>query len=220
MIDIHSCLSVFISCLCRLSLQVTISSLTELDASGSAVGTTGSADEKHSFNSFASKDFEFSDVISEEYQGLATSRVDFTCTLFAGATNLQVQLILFLEEGTVNVRNTTFAVERGSFKYTYNIDYWPFCTLGGTGNTLCTKGQNTEVGAFLDFEIIMKSGSDSNATVSNEPVWGNGTATTAVVDWSDGAQMIFPGEYEEISVSGERVWMDLPVGYPLFEEKG
>jgi hypothetical protein len=40
-------------CVCG---QVTIRSLTEVDASGDAVGTTGPADSKHSFNSFASKD--------------------------------------------------------------------------------------------------------------------------------------------------------------------
>jgi hypothetical protein len=96
-------------------VQVTISSLTELDDSGNAVGTTGSADQKHSFNSFASKDFEFSEVFTEDFQGLSTSRVNFTCTLFAGATNLQVQLILFLEDGIVDIHNSTFAVERGSF---------------------------------------------------------------------------------------------------------
>lgn len=194
-----------------------MSSLTEVDSNGDAVGTTGSADEKHTFNSFASKDFVFSEVFSEDYQGLNTTRVNFTCVLFAGATNLQVQLILFLEEGNVDVNNATFAVDRGSFKYTYNIDYWPFCTVGGSGNSLCQKGQTEQEGAFLDFEIIMKSSSTSNPAVSSED---QGNATAVVVDWSEGGEMAFPGQYEEVSTSGERVWKDLPTGYPLFEQQG
>jgi hypothetical protein len=153
--------------------------------------------------------------------------VNFTCTLFEGETTLQVQLILFLEDGNITLNNVSYVVERGSFKYSYYMNYWPFCTVGGADYTDCTKGSTQEEGAYLDFEIIMKGGDSATPSVSNTTVddgsdggSNSSSSSYSVVDWSDGASMVFPGEYETVSSTGERVWLSFPAGYPLFTEQG
>lgn len=176
------------------TVQVTMDSITEVDSSGNAVGNTGGT--KHSFNSFASQEFQFSELHNASYQGLATTAVNFTASLVDASSVFKVQLYLFLEGGTIYNYDQAYNVSRGSFKFAYNWDYWPFCTIGGSGVTLCTKGGTQQEGAFLDFKIILKGNSDASNDV-------NGTLV-----YSDNTKVYMPVDYY---ASG---WEAMPSGYP------
>lgn len=177
------------------TIQVTMDSIVEVDSNGDVVGNTGST--KHSFNSFASQDFVFSDLYSTTYQNLSATAINFTASLVDDTSNFDVQLYLFLEDGAITNHNQDYSVSRGSFKFSYNWDYWPFCTIGGSGVTECTKGGNEQEGAFLDFKIILRGNSDASS----------GTNGTLVYD--DNSMVYMPSDYY---ASG---WEVMPDGYPL-----
>ena len=60
----------------------------EVSSQGQAVGTTGKV--KHSFNSFASQDFQFSDISSGTLQSLSVEYFTFTCQLKGLPSTLKV----------------------------------------------------------------------------------------------------------------------------------
>lgn len=191
------------------STQITISSITEVDSSGNTVGNTGPAAGKHSFNSFATQDFTFSDVQEKTFQGLETSYVNFTCSLVDNVANLTVDLYLFLENGNTTIDSRNYTVSPGSFKFSYYLSNWPFCTIGGSdeNNTLCIKGNSEQEGAFLDFEIILKAVGNAQDVSDN-----NGTS---IVTYDDESNVVLPNKYQ---VDGE--WFTMPDGYPLTENQG
>ena len=182
-------------------------SIKEVDSSGNVVGNTGST--KHSFNSFASQAFTFSNLYSTTYNGIPASAVNFSATLVNGASNFKVVLYLFMADGTIYNRNQNFSVSRGSFKFSYDFDYWPFCTIGGIGNAQCKTGNSQEKGAFLDFTIIIKSQVNAkNDTTADRN-------TTALV-YTDASTIYMPPDYYD-SAAG---WKVMPTGYPKFDIKG
>ena len=82
------------------TVQLTMDSIQEVDSSGNEVGKAGST--KHSFNSFASQAFTFSNLYSTTYNGIPASicRVNFSAS----------QLNLFMADGinTIYNRNQNF----------------------------------------------------------------------------------------------------------------
>lgn len=182
--------------------QITMSSVTEVDSSGNVVGNTGAASSKHSFNSFASQDFTFSDVYDGDFQGIDASIVNFTCPLIDNSVHLTVELYLFLEHGNVTVGSKNYTVDPGSFKFSYYVDNWPFCTIGGTGNTLCVKGNQEQQGAFLDFEVILKGqGNAKDVDIDS---------TDSTITYGANNEVVLPNKYQ---VDG--AWFTMPSGYPL-----
>jgi hypothetical protein len=135
--------------------------MTKVDEDGETVGNTGST--KHSFNSFASQDFTFSDIFDTSYQGLDAVAVNFSASLVDASSNFYVTIYLLQEDGNITNHNTNYSVASGSFKFSYYWDYWPFCTIGGTGVTNCVKGGQQQEGAFLDFKVILKGSGDASA---------------------------------------------------------
>jgi hypothetical protein len=177
------------------TIQVTMDSIVEVDSSGNMVGNTGS--DKHSFNSFASQEFVFSELYDTTYQNLSATAVNFTSSLVDATSIFDVQLYLFLEDGVIENHNRSYAVSRGSFKFSYNWDYWPFCTIGGSGVTQCTKGGTDQEGAFLDFKIILKGNSDAAIDT-------NGTLL-----YTDNSKVYMPKDYYASE------WEVMPDGYPM-----
>lgn len=113
------------------SQVIDFSSIYELNAQEEVIGNTGSI--KHSVNSFASQDFDFSDMVSTTFQGLACSNLNFTTAMVDGQATLQVLLYIFSEAGNIITYNETLPVEEGSMKFSVVVKDWPFCTLGGSG---------------------------------------------------------------------------------------
>jgi hypothetical protein len=176
------------------TIQVTMDSITEVDSDGNAVGNTGSVN--HSFNSFASQDFELGKLYNTSYQNVSATAINFTASLVDATSTFKVQLYLFTEDGSINNQNESYDVSRGSFKCSYNWDYWPFCTIGGSGVTKCTKGGSDQEGAYLDFKIILKGNNEAE----------EGTNGTLV--YEDDTRVFMPADYY---ASG---WEVMPDGYP------
>jgi hypothetical protein len=151
------------------TVQITMDSLKERDASGELVKNTGPPSEKHSFNSFASQNFEFSAPYAEVFPGgVQAYAVDFSSHLFA-KTLILASIYIVTVPGNITYGGVDYPVQAGTFKFAYNFSYWPFCSADGTAEdfTLCEGSGNSpnEVGATLDFEIIVKSSSNlGNAT--------------------------------------------------------
>jgi hypothetical protein len=136
-------------------------SLKERDSSGELVKNTGPPSEKHSFNSFASQNFEFSAPYTEVFPGgVEAYAVDFSSSLFK-RTLILASIYVITVPGNITYGNADYPVQAGTFKFAYNFSYWPFCTSDGTEEefTLCegAGASPNEVGATLDFEIIVKS---------------------------------------------------------------
>ena len=185
------------------NIQVAMDSITEVDEDGDVVGNTGSV--KHSFNSFASQDFTFSDIFNTSYQGIDAVGVNFTASLVDDTSTFYVTIYLLLEDGNVTVHNEDYFIARGSFKFSYYWDYWPFCTIGGSGVTSCTKGGQEQEGAYLDFTIVLKD-------------QGNGASVdeNSTLTYSDGSEVYMPVEY----YANPGGWGIMPEGYPLEEIQG
>jgi hypothetical protein len=177
-------------------IQVTMDSINEVDASGD--------DTDHGFNSFASQDFFFSEEYSMTFKGIAATAVNFSAVLMEGTSNFTCQLIMFVEDGFYSYGNVTYRVTAGTFKFGYDFSYWPFCTIGGTGVTECTHGNQEQEGAYLDLTISLKN-DDENAVT-------NGTT----VEYPGSAYLYQPDSYE---LTGG-VFESMPPGYPMTTLQG
>lgn len=185
------------------SIRITMNTITERDADGDAVGKSGANEDKHTVN-IASKDFTFSDIYDTSYQNLNASVVNFTCSLVGDSAYLHVDLIVFLEDGNITVNTTEYQVTRGSFKFSYYVDNWPFCSAGGEGHHECKKGNIDEVGEYLDFEVLLEN--------ENSDVEG---ATSSNISWTDNSMVLMPRAYMV-----NDTWMDMDTGYPSVEPQG
>lgn len=161
-------------------------------------------DTVHGFNSFASQDFEFSDEYNLVYEGIAAVAVNFSAQLMDDTSNFTCQLIMFVEDGEYTYGSETYSVTAGTFKFGYDFTYWPFCTIGGTGETECTHGGQEQEGAYLDLTISLKNDGDDAVE--------DGTT----VEYPDSAYLYQPNTYE---LTGG-VYETMPEGYPMIELQG
>lgn len=155
----------------RQKVVINFDSMVERDSAGNVIGTRGKQqDEKHSFNSFASKDFSFTSLTETSLQGVGAKTFNFSANLIQNTATLNVQAFLFTQNGTLSINGEEVEVRRGMLKFNTVVENWPFCTAGGSGQAACANG---EVGAFLDFGIIISSKSKPsrrNATKGARPM--------------------------------------------------
>eukprot|EP01006_Ploeotia_vitrea_P020012 TRINITY_DN52264_c0_g1_i1.p1 TRINITY_DN52264_c0_g1~~TRINITY_DN52264_c0_g1_i1.p1 ORF type:complete len:305 (-),score=-5.39 TRINITY_DN52264_c0_g1_i1:225-1139(-) len=197
-----------------MSVQLTMSSVTEVDSDGEEVGNTGGNSGAHSFNSFASQDFTFSNIVDTTYQGVPVANVNFSCPLIDGTSNLLVNIYLFTADGTIENNGTDYNVGIGSFKFSYYIDNWPFCTIGGTGPTLCMKGGQEQEGSYLDFEVIMKGSTSGSVTQVVDNI-------TTTITFGDESNVAMPVSYQIINMTeGFDQWYSMPANYPVVDAQG
>ena len=84
-------------------VKVTMEGIQELDSDFNPVKNTGPPSEKHSFNTFATMDFTFSNVVATTFQNLDVSMITFNCPLINNVVNLKVLLYIFLEPGEIAI---------------------------------------------------------------------------------------------------------------------
>ena len=191
-------------------VTIRMSAVVERDDQGDSVGKSGQV--KHTFNNFASQDFSFGDLASGEWGGaggVSYVMVPSESQLF-GDTNITVHVFMFTEDGTVTDGSNQFDVSAGTFKFSYYVSNWPFCTLSGNGGnaddyTLCTKGGSEEVGDTLDLTITIDSTGLGDSSTSEE-------AESTDIVWGDGSVLISPQEYRV-----DETLMTMTDGFPSVE---
>ena len=193
------------------AVMVTFDAVTELDASGNAVGTSGST--KHSFNSFASQDFTIGDhmegVCYEDAEGvdLRANLIKFEATGLADVARLFVDTYFFLDSGTIDNGGEVTTIEPYMFKWNIGVEDWPFC---GSEGVSCKKGSKNEVGEMLDVDIEIK-GLGVNPTLVSE-----NAGEPIVYDLGGGALLSLS---KKIEIDGSAI-VDMATGYPKVITKG
>ena len=179
-------------------IRVTMDALREVDASGNAVGQSGSV--KHSVNTFASQDFTVGDVELVSIGSVSASKVSFESTI-SSIGKLGVDTYLIATSGTVGMNTDSWEVGMGDLKW--NIRLWDWTWCGDVGAT-CKNG---EVGDAVELDI----------TVTN---MGGGSASEKEGDKKE----VSLGGSAELSLSTavqtDCVWEEMAAGYPMITTQG
>lgn len=184
-------------------ITIFLDSLTEVDQNGNPVGTSGSS--KHSFNTFASQDFTFSSIKNGNlpHSNITVSYVDFQSQLSGLNSIVKLTVYIVKEDGEFVLGNDTIEVKKGEVKFSIELSNWSWCG--------CSKGQVTEVGAFVDVELTVQlHGSQKVTEDTDDDDKGSKKFT-----FGEGQNMITP---KTISIDGS--YVTFPTGYPKFALKG
>lgn len=151
-------------------IVVEFDEIKEKAENGDDVGKTGNPSQKHGFNTFASQQFEFSEVSDGMFENISAKYFNFTASIASGA-KLTVDVFIFSENGTFSLGGENTTVSDGSVKFNIRIEDWKFC---GDSGVECKKGQTIETGKYLDFTIAIKG-----KGASPQKKMGGGKRTTA-----------------------------------------
>lgn len=133
------------------ALKVAFDAIRELDKDGAVIGKGGRV--KHSFNTFASQSFMFSNITDDQYQNLSAKRLDFVANLTSVGATLTAQMYLFEEEGNITQDDEVSQVSKGTLKFNIVLENWSFC---GMNEEICRQGSKTSVGEYIEFVIAIK----------------------------------------------------------------
>lgn len=133
------------------ALKVAFDAIRELDKDGTVIAKSGRV--KHSFNTFASQSFAFSNITDDQYQNLSAKRLDFVANLTSVGATLTVQMYLFEEEGNITQGDEVSQVSKGTLKFNMVLENWSFCGMNGE---TCKQGQKSSDGEYIEFVIAIK----------------------------------------------------------------
>ena len=151
-------------------IVVEFDEIKEKAENGDDVGKTGNPSQKHGFNTFASQQFEFSEVSDGMFENISAKYFNFTASIASGA-KLTVDVYIFSKNGTFSLGGENTTVSEGSVKFNIRIDDWKFCGYSGVE---CKNESKVEIGKYLDFTIAIKG-----KGASPEKKMGDGKRTTA-----------------------------------------
>jgi len=209
------------------AVVIDMDSIVERDVDGNPVGVGGKG--KHSFRSFATQQFEVSDMVEADYNGIPAYQTTFKANINGG--DFKVDIYMMLGDGTIQNGDEEIAVNKGQFKFTVSVDNWAWCE--GTTPTdtnapeYCGKGNKGEVGHHLDFTLAIKSKNakptakgGSGKLGKRPPKNANGKHQPAEIDMGGGASMSLSSK---VQVDG--TWQDMPGAddedsYPQVDTKG
>eukprot|EP00493_Phyllostaurus_siculus_P026438 UN26783 len=123
--------------------------LRQLDVSGNTLGGGGS--QKHSFNSFATQSFTFSEPTIGQYEGLNVSRVTFE-SILVGSSKVFIDTMIFQQDGEFTVGNDTVRVTVGAVKFNVALSSWSWC--GGAVSCKSSSGDGDSVELDLSIEGV------------------------------------------------------------------
>ncbi len=191
------------------SVTVNFSSLIERDNEGNEVGQSGQV--KHSFNNFAQLNFTVSNFTEEKYQNLTVFKTSLTASeIVAADTNFTGTFYVFTEGGDIQTgKNETTKVAPGAVKFSVDVNNWPFCQSHNETDaceepTCCQKGQDFEVGSYLDFDLQIKGGISANNTGNNTYDLGNSHFILS----------------QYVLLDEEQLYTQLPDNYPAYSKQG
>lgn len=190
------------------ALKVAFDAIRELNKDGAVIGKSGRV--KHSFNTFASQSFVFSNITDDQYQNLSAKRLDFVANLTSVGATLTVQMYLFEEEGNITQNDEVSQVSKGTLKFNMVLENWSFCGMNGE---TCKQGQSTSVGEYVEFVIAIKG--RKSGTKKEK---GRKRRTNAQeYDMGGDASVVLSGKARYDSSSE---YENLPDGFPKTEMKG
>lgn len=220
------------------AVAINFDAMRELDSDGN---TVGGGNDGHSFNSFASQDFTISEITEGTYDGLDSYHVEFSADI--NGADVVVDVYMMREAGNVTNGSGDDAedieVNVGDIKVTIDINAWKFCESGTFANGsphVCTKAGQREVGAFLEFDLEMKSasrpsrrnlgsGANEEGADGGRTLMGDnrrrrgGRLQPDVWDLGDGAELAL-----STKVRVDDVWADMPGAadgtYPMMTQRG
>eukprot|EP00928_Gymnodinium_smaydae_P087769 TRINITY_DN7198_c0_g2_i1.p1 TRINITY_DN7198_c0_g2~~TRINITY_DN7198_c0_g2_i1.p1 ORF type:complete len:325 (+),score=49.76 TRINITY_DN7198_c0_g2_i1:81-1055(+) len=176
--------------------KITIDALRELDENGTAVGTSGAS--KHSFNSFATQNFDIHPAESNISVGTAkATKVVFKTALKDSLGNITIETFMMEGSGTVGSANDTWNVSKGDLKWNIVLEAWNWCG--------CQKAGNNETGAMVDLDITVSGKGDAKS---------KGGKNTSI-ELGGGLSL---GLSSRVQIDGN--WTSMPTGYPKVSMTG
>lgn len=179
-------------------IRVTMDALREVDASGTAVGQSGSV--KHSLNTFASQSFTVGAVEQVSIGSVSAAKISFESTI-SSIGKLGVDTFLIADSGMVGMNNDSWDVNMGDLKW--NIRLWDWTWCGDAGAT-CKNG---EVGDAVELDITVQNmggGSASKKDGDNKTVSLGGSAELEL----------------STAVETDCTWVEMAAGYPMITTQG
>lgn len=171
-----------------------MAALRQLDASGATLGGGGS--QKHSFNSFATQLFTFSQPTNATYQDLQVAKVSFDSTL-VDSSNVKIDTFIFKEAGNVSVGDETIQVPLGAVKFNVELSNWSWC--GGSTTCKAQAGEGAAVELDLSMAVVGK-GSPTKMSAKDKDF-----------DLGGGNKLLM---FDTYSLDSGATWVKMPTGYP------
>lgn len=190
------------------ALKVAFDAIRELDKDGAVIGKGGRV--KHSFNTFASQSFMFSNITDDQYQNLSAKRLDFVANLTSVGATLTVQMYLFEEEGNITQDDEVSQVSKGTLKFNMVLENWSFCGMNGE---TCKQGKTSSEGEYIEFVIAIKGRKSGTKKEGGRKKRTNAQE----YDMGGDASVVLSGKARYDNSSE---YENLPQGFPKTEMKG
>ncbi|CAM9333672.1 unnamed protein product [Chrysoparadoxa australica] len=137
------------------SVEMSLHAIRELDADGAVVGAEA-ADGPHEMAVWQHL-FTATEPTYGAYGGLSVLTTVLQAASYDGETSIKIIADVFQETGSVFNGRETLDVSPGALKVSYEIDGWPFCSVGGSGFSQCgasVNGTNIfQEGSLLELEL-------------------------------------------------------------------
>lgn len=130
-------------------------SMVEKDTNGDEVGMTGSLSTKHGVKSFATQNFQFSELSTVEYKNVSMETFSFTSSINT-IGELKVDIFIVNKNGTIKNGDESFNVVEGDVKWNIVIPRWTFGASGAYIDLdieIKDKNGTTVSGSFEDYNV-------------------------------------------------------------------
>ena len=189
------------------TITINFSSLSEKDINGNEVGKTSSV--KHTFNNFAQMDFVLTPVLPIKFQTIDAFYVNLTANSIVTPESVFIgNIFIFNGTGIINIGGTeTAEVSEGTVKFSLDLENWPFCQNMTVceGPHCCQKGQTTEIGSFLDFDLEISGSNPLGNVTQYDYKFGDQTKLilSSMIMVDDGWKKMHDG-YPKLNTQGNK----------------
>jgi len=164
------------------SIEIDFDSLIERNNAGEEVGKSGK--QKHSFNNFAQLDFQINDFVEKKFQNLSVFETSLVVKQFLENATFTAFVNIFNETGIIDTgANNSVRVNRGTMKFSVLIENWSFCSNNSITEANCVKGQDVEVGSYVDFTIKIKGKDSAKKTDSSQNKFSFGDSNVILANF-------------------------------------
>jgi hypothetical protein len=193
-------------------VEVSIDALREVNLNGTVVGANMTP--PHSINSFGTQIFTISPAqtvcIVSNNRVVNASKISFT-SLISGVGRVTIETFVIRNNGWIGPKNQTWFVQPGDLKWNIMLSSWTWCG--------CVKANKTEVGAFIDITIKVKSLQEARRFKGSNKIVSLGNITQIQVTDTviiDNAYQPAPIGYPAVSGEGKKEF-SLKFRFPKFK---